>query len=599
MKPMAQTLPEMFRMSVDRFPEVPALMGSVKGKYHSITYGQMAEMVRSLGRGLIALGIMRMDHVGLLSENLPEWAVTDMALAHIGAVNVAIFPSIPPGQVKCIISDSGAKIIVVSGLAQLKKALEIRKENKHLRIISMEIPPEGIEGVVTFDELRKLGESSAYTDGEFEKRHREIRPDDWASIIYTSGTTGDPKGVILSHGNFVSNVISARKVLPFDRGDVLLSFVPLNHVMGRLADHYLPLSTGATVAYVENLLRLRQNLMEVKPHYMLLVPRVLQMIQEGIVAAVAQGPAVKQKIFNWALAVGKECYRELQEKKKPSPMKSLLWSWADRLVYKNIRSGLGLQRLRFFFSGGAPLPYATAQFFAALKINIMEGYGLTETSPLVTVNPSHLLKHGTVGLPIEGVEVKLAHDGEIFVRGPNVMKGYYNKPADTAEAIDPDGWLHTGDIGQFDEDGYLSITDRKKNLIILSNSKKIAPQAIENRLMESPFIAHAIIVGDGRATPAALLFPALDHLRDWATSNTAVVDLPDNSALAKHPRVASLIRSEIARLLPDLADFEKIRTFAIIDEELTVDNGALTPTLKVKKREILERYKDVIEEMYR
>jgi long-chain acyl-CoA synthetase len=599
METMAGTLTGMFGESVRKFPEVPALMGKAKGSYMPITYRHMALQVRSFGRGLIALGVQRKDHIALLSENRPEWAIADMSFAHIGAVNVATFPNSPSNQAEYIISDSGSKVIVVSGLTQLKKAVEIRNRNKHLKIIAMDPPPDGTVDVVTFDEVIELGDASPETNTEFEKRVQSIRPDDWASIIYTSGTTGDPKGVILSHDNFVSNVEAAREVLHFMPGEILLSFVPLNHVMGRLADHYLPLSTGSTIAYVESLLRLRQNLQEVTPHYMLLVPRVLEIFHESLLANIAKEPAIKQKIFNWALSVGKECCRQIENKQNIPLFQSLLWKIADKLVYQKIRSRLGLQRLEFFFSGGASLSRSTAEFFCALKIRIMEGYGLSETSPLVTVNPSNLLKYGTVGLPVKGVEVEIDEKGEILVRGPNVMQGYYNKPADTAEAIDKDGWLHTGDIGELDEDGYLKITDRKKNLIVLSNGKKIAPQPMENKLSESPFISYAIMLGDKRNTVTALLAPNFKNVRDWAVKNKLDIDLRDNGALAKHREVARLMKGEIERLLPDLADYEKIRKFSIISEELNVDNGALTPTLKVKKRVLMERYKDMIEAMYR
>ena len=599
MKGIGKTLPQMFRYTIERFPDVPALMGKTKGSYMPITYRQMAMQVRSFGRGLIALGVQRKDHIALLSDNRPEWAIADMSFAHIGAVNVGTFPNSPTNQVEYIISDSGSKVIVVSGLTQLKKAIEIRNRNKHLKIIAMEPPPDGTVDVVTFDEVIELGDASPETNTEFEKRVQSIQPDDWASIIYTSGTTGDPKGVILSHDNFVSNVEAAREVLHFKPGEILLSFVPLNHVMGRLADHYLPISTGSTIAYVESLLRLRQNLQEVRPHYMLLVPRVLELFHESLLANIAKEPVKKQKIFNWALSVGKECCRQIENKQDIPLFQSLLWKIADKLVYQKIRSRLGLQRLEFFFSGGASLSRSTAEFFCALKIRIMEGYGLSETSPLVTVNPSNLLKYGTVGLPVKGVEVEIDEKGEILVRGPNVMQGYYNKPAETAEAIDKDGWLHTGDIGELDEDGYLRITDRKKNLIVLSNGKKVAPQPMENKLSESPFISYAIMLGDRRNTLTALLAPNFKNVREWAVKNKLDIDLRDNGALAKHQEVARLMKGEIERLLPDLADYEKIRKFTIIGEEFTVDNGALTPTLKVKKRVLMERYKDMIEAMYR
>jgi long-chain acyl-CoA synthetase len=599
METMAGTLTDMFRESVRKFPEVPALMGKAKGSYMPITYRQMALKVRSFGRGLIALGVQRKDHIALLSENRPEWAIADMSFVHIGAVNVATFANSPTNQVECIISDSESKVMVVSGLTQLKKAVEIRNRNKHLKIIAMEPPPDGTVDVVTFNEVIELGDASPETNTEFEKRVQNIQPDDWASIIYTSGTTGDPKGVILSHYNIVSNVEAAREVLHFKTGEILLSFVPLNHVMGRLADHYLPLCTGSTIAYVESLLRLRQNIQEIKPHYMLLVPRVLEMFQEGLLANIAKEPVKNQKMFNWALSVGKECCSQIEKKQGVSLLKSVLWFAADKLVYQKIRSRLGLERLKFFFSGGASLPRSTAEFFCALKIRIMEGYGLSETSPLVSVNPSNLLKYGTVGLPIKGVEVKIDDEGEILVRGPNVMQGYYNKPADTAEAIDKDGWLHSGDIGQFDEDGYIKITDRKKNLIVLSNGKKVAPQPMENQLSESPFISHAIILGDKHNTVTAILAPNFKNVMDWAVQNKLDIDLHNNTTLTTHPEILRLMKSEIGRLLPDLADYEKIRKFSIIGEELTVENGTLTPTLKVKKRVLMERYKDMIEAMYR
>jgi len=594
-----KTLPEMFHRTVEKFPEVPALVGRFQARYHSITYRHMAEKVRDFGKGLIALGIAAKDHGAILSENRPEWAIADMAFAHVGVVNIAIFPNIPTGQVEYIISDAGVKIIVVSDRAQLKKALEIRNRNKHLRIISMETPPDEATDIETFDGVIGLGESSPETDTEFEKRTHNTRPDDWASIIYTSGTTGDPKGVILSHSNFVSNVEAAREVLHFQPGEVLLSFVPLNHVMGRLVDHYLPMSTGSTIAYVESPLRLRQNLLEIKPHYMLLVPRVLEMFHEGILATVAKASPMAQRIFNQAFSTGTRCCRLMEHKQTVPFYLTILWRLADFLVFRKIRTSLGLERLKFFFSGGASMPLAIAEFFCAFNIRVMEGYGLSETSPLVAVNPVNLLKFGTVGLPIKGVEIKIADDGEILVKGPNVMEGYYNKPVDTAEAIDKNGWFHTGDIGKLDEDGYLEITDRKKNLIVLSNGKKVAPQPIENRLAESPFISHAIIIGDKRNTITAMLAPNFKNIRDWAENNKLDLDLHDNMTIASHQKVVRLIKSEIERLLPDLADYEKIRKFSIISEELNVENGALTPTLKVKKRILLERYKDVIEAMYR
>jgi long-chain acyl-CoA synthetase len=332
---------------------------------------------------------------------------------------------------------------------------------------------------------------------------------------------------------------------------------------------------------------------------MLLVPRVLEMFHEGLVANVTKQSKSAQRLFSWALSVGLSCSRFTQSGRRIPFFRSFQWSLADRLVFRKIRSRLGLQRLKLFFSGGAPLQHGTAEFFAALRLNIMEGYGLTETSPLVSVNRLEKLKFGTVGLPVNGVELRIAWDGEILVRGPNVMEGYYNKPAETALAIDPEGWLYTGDMGELDSDGYLKIVDRKKNLIVLSNGKKVAPQPLENRLEESPFVANVVVLGDHRSTITALIMPSFTHLRQWVREMDLHVNLEDDSAIIGHREVERLFRGEIERLLPELADFEKIRRFGLIPEPLTVDDGTLTPTMKVKRRVVIERYRDKIEALYR
>jgi len=362
-----------------------------------------------------------------------------------------------------------------------------------------------------------------------------------------------------------------------------------------MVDQYLAISTGATVAYVENLRRLRQNLAEVKPHYMVLVPRVLEMFQEGLLTAVGKESPFKQKLFNWAMSRNKELTARAGTGWS-SPVVTFQAWLGDRFVFKPIRTRLGLDRLEFFFSGGAPLSKSTGEFFSTMGLSVMEGYGLSETSPLVAVNPPAKLKLGTVGLPIGGIEVRVAEDGEILVRGPNVMQGYYKRPDETREAIEPDGWFHTGDIGEFDEEGYLVITDRKKNLIVLANGKKVAPQHIETRLLESPFISQVVIVGDQQNTVGALIVPAFDRVKERTAKEGATAESPEN--MARAPEVQRLIRQEIQRLSEDFADYEKVRRFAILGSELTLEAGELTPTLKIKRRVVLEKYKDVVEGLY-
>jgi long-chain acyl-CoA synthetase len=593
---MVETLCQMFQESTRRFAEYPAMLRKVEKRFEPITYREMGVQVRKLATALLSLGIRKGDRVALLSENRPEWAIADFAILHIGAVNVGIFPTLPAGQVEYIVTDSGARCLIVSDREQLTKALSIRKSLPALRLISMNDVEPATDGVLSLGDLMRKAESVPLSDRAYEEHWRSVGPEDWASIIYTSGTTAEPRGAILSHWNFVSNYTSGREVIAFHPGDILLSFVPLNHVYGRIVDQYFAMSAGSTVAYVENLRRLRQNMAEVRPHYMVLVPRVLEMFQEGLLTAISKEPPFKQKLFNWALAKSKELAAPAQTGKRPSPVLLFQTWFGDRLVFRPIRARLGVDRLKLFFSGGAPLSKTTGEFFSAMGLSVMEGYGLSETSPLVAVNPRAKLKLGTVGLPIGGIEVRLADDGEILVRGPNVMQGYYKRPEETKETIDPEGWLHTGDIGEFDEDGYLTITDRKKNLIVLANGKKVAPQHLENRLLESPFISQVVIVGDEQNTVGALIVPAFERVKEWAEKQG--LSTVAGEKLASAPEVQRLIREEVQRLSGDFADYEKIRRFALLERELTVEAGELTPTLKIKRRVVVEKYKDLIDSLY-
>jgi long-chain acyl-CoA synthetase len=595
---MDETLCQMFQESVRKFADHPALLHKVNGRFQAVTYREMGTQVRRMVTAFLALGMRKRDRVALVSENRPEWAITDFAVLHIGAINVGIFPTIPAAQVEYIVADSGAGYLIVSDGEQLAKALTIKKNLPELRIISIDLPEIAVDGVLSYEALLKEAEASPLADTAYEGCWSSVEPEDWASIIYTSGTTAEPRGAILSHRNFVSNYTSARKVLCFQPGDVLLSFVPLNHVLGRMVDHYLPVSLGSTVAYVENLRRLRQNIEEVRPHYMVLVPRVLEMFQEGLVAGVAKEALLKQRLFAWALSIGKKVSEGVQRGEQTRPFLHAQSWLSDRLVFNPIRKHLGLNRLRFFFAGGAPVSRTTLEFFSAMRLQIMEGYGLSETSPLVTVNLPGRIKFGTVGRPIDGVEVKLADDGEVLVRGPNVMQGYYKRPHETRETIGPDGWLHTGDIGAFDEDGYLTITDRKKNLIVLANGKKVLPQHLESRLLESPFILQVVLVGDRQNTIGALIVPAYTRLKEWMEEQSIEDAAEDQPPLARAPVVHRLIRQEIQRLTSDLAEHEKIRRFALLDQELTMEAGDLTPTLKIKRRVVLEKYKDRIDALY-
>jgi long-chain acyl-CoA synthetase len=596
---MAETLIEMFQETVRNFPDSPALSRKTEEGYRTITYREMDSRMQSLARGLSAMGIRKGDRVALMSENRPEWAITDLAILRLGAVNVAIFPSLTSQQAHHIIADSGSRTIIVSTVAQVTKALAIREEVKDLAVIAMDVYPESTPGVFAFEDVLNKGSTERGFPPGNDAGPEAVGPGDWASIIYTSGTTGDPRGAILTHRNFVSNIESARAVLSFKPGETLLSFVPLNHAMGRLVDHYLPIRCGACVAYVESLLHLRLNMREVKPHYMVVVPRVLEVFREGILAEIGKRPPLARKIFSVALSIGLR-YCDLMQKGRTAPSHVRFGRFlAENLVYRKIRNRLGLNRLRLFFSGGASLPVSTAMFFCAMGFIVMEGYGLTETSPLVAVNPPDRVKFGTVGLPVKGVQVRTGDGGEICVKGPNVMSGYYNRLEETAEAFGPDGWFRTGDVGEFDEDGYLRIADRKKNLLVLSNGEKVAPSPIELQMMESPYIAWIILVGSGQNTIGAIIVPSFQRLKEWVRGMNIQPEPEDRRALIALPGVRALIRSELDRLSTDLAEFQKIRRFALMEEDLTVENGTLTPTLKVRRNVVTEKYRDLIDAMYR
>jgi len=596
---MATTLNQMFQESIRKYAFSSALSSRIEDKYKVLSYRELGDKVRFFASGLSALGVKKGDRIALLSENRLEWAIADIGTIHLGAVTVAIFPTVPSSQVQYIVADSGSKIIILSDKKQLAKALAIHKSFPDLQIITMDCESDPYNNVTTFDDVMRRGETSPLNDADYEKRWKNIEPDDCASIVYTSGTTGEPKGAILTHHNFASNIDAAQDVLAFKPEDVILSFVPLNHVMGRMADHYWPLSEGATIVYVENLRRLKQNMIEVNPHYMTLVPRVFEMFQERILGNIAKDSPLKQRLFHWALSVGNRRLKKILNKQAVPLILYPQWLLANKLILSKIRRRLGLQRLKYFITGSAPMPVATTEFFYALGFKILEGYGLTETSPLVAINRPNNIKIGTVGQNVKGVKIKIAEDGEILVHGPNVMKGYYNKPEKTAEAIDADRWFHTGDIGIFDEDGFLRITDRKKDILVLANGKKVAPQPIENRLKESPYISQAVIFGDKKNTVTALIVPAFDRITEWVKERGININFKNQNELAQHAEVNGLIREEINRHSESLAEFEKIHRFSLIDHDLSIEEGEITPTLKIKRNVIMEKYRDLIEAMYR
>jgi long-chain acyl-CoA synthetase len=585
----------MFHHTAHHFEHKVALLHKRDKEYEPTTYAELEREVRRFGLGLIGLGVEHGDRVALLSENRPEWAITDLAALSIGAVNVPMYSTLPPSQVHYIVADAEAEILVVSNAKQLAKALEVRGRLPSLRtIIVMEPQPDLPESVYTFRQVCDAG--SGRSMAEFERRAHAVKPSDLASIIYTSGTTGAPKGAMLTHDNFMSNAQSAAEVFKISSNDLFLSFLPLSHVFERLAGHYFPLLMGATIAYAESVFSVQTNMVEIKPTVMASVPRLYESMQSRITDGMARQPEKLRAKAEKALKLGWEYNSKRILGEKIGVMEAIKYWLVDRVALQPLRARVTGGELRFFISGGAPLPVDTARFLTSLGLNIIEGYGLTETSPVICANLPNRRKLGTVGPPIPGVEVKIAPDGEILSRGPHIMRGYFNLAEETRKAIDADGWFHTGDIGELDQEGFLKITDRKKDIIVLANGKNVAPQPIEALLKGSAYISAAVLFGDRQPNIVALVVPEFDHLKQWARRHD--IAAKDQAELIKNAAVRKFYKDEIDRVTRDLADFEKVRKFTLLDTEFTQERGELTPTLKIKRAVVFKNYESDVLAMY-
>jgi long-chain acyl-CoA synthetase len=538
-----------------------------------------------VARALESWGVRKGDRVAILSENRSEWTITDFAILSMGAVTVPIYATQTAEQTSYILNDSGARVIAVSTRNQLEKILTIRSHTRVERILVMD-PVEDLRAVQT---QKLMLQGPAESDAEFDARAQKISPDDLATIIYTSGTTGIPKGAMLTHGNMASNISCSMEAFGFGTKDELsVSFLPLSHVTARHVDFAL-LYRGVVLAYCPDIGQLAQTLAEVQPNIFVAVPRVYEKIRQQVISKTTGFP--KSTIYRWALSVGRAHRSETVAGTKPT---SLPWKIADRLVFSKVRAGMG-GKAEEFISGGAPLGRELAEWYADIGIPIHEGYGLTETSPVIAVNTPTANKLGTVGKPLANVEVRIAGDGEVLARGPSIFKGYWNRPEETQAAF-VDGWFKTGDIGDLDSDGYLSITDRKKDLIKTSGGKFIAPQPIENSLKLNPFIGTSVVLGDRRKFPAVLIAPNFTALEDWARENQ--LDFTSRKVLVANPKVQTLYEGIIEELNQSLARFEKLKRVLVVPEELSAADGTLTHTFKVRRRGIEERYKTLIDEMY-
>lgn len=589
----------MFFSRANKYSGKCALKSKYGGRYRDISWLEFEGKVKDLAFGLILLGLRPGEKVGLLSENRPEWAYSDLAVLSIGCADVPLYPTDVPNQMEYILSDSDSVMVIVSTAEQLDKILSIKERLPALRKIIVMDPPAQMThaDVVTFGSVLKSGsDNAAEARMDFQARLGAVGKNDLASIIYTSGTTGPAKGVRLTHDNFLSNCTSSLDLLPLGEEDLCLSFLPLSHVFERMASYYFTIFIGGAIAYAENNESVGRNLKEVRPTYACAVPRFYEKIYANIMDSISGSPEPAKKIFEKSAGIARRYANAKLNKLDCGPLLRCKYMLAKALIFSKIRAGVG-GRIKFFISGGAPLSKELGEFFYSVGIFILEGYGLTETSPVVTVNTFKAFKFGSVGKPIRNTEVRIAPDGEILISGPGVMKGYYKKEAETKEAFDAEGWFRTGDIGYFDEEGFLSITDRKKDIIITAGGKNIAPQNIENLIKADSYIREVVLHGDRRPYLTALIEPNFDALKGLALRQG--IPYIKAEELARHPRVREFIASRIEERQKDLPNYEKIRNFTLLESKLTIEGGEITPTLKVKRKVVAEKYRDIFDGMYR
>jgi long-chain acyl-CoA synthetase len=589
---MGVTLNERFIEIVERRGEHTAFMVKREGSWQSFSFDWGLEQAAKTAFGLMSLGYETGSRIAILSENRPEWATTDFGAMAAGLVGVPLYTTLIHEQIAYILHDAEAKVVFVSSMDHLETVLSVRSQVPSIEKIVV-FYPENLEEddlVISLDTLKSMGQGHSRED--FIELGRRTGPEALATIVYTSGTTGDPKGVALTHRNFMAEFDAIWPTFEGKEGDSLLSFLPLSHILQRVVDSFA-LLYGFTIAYAESLETLGENLREICPTHIVAVPRVYEKIHGRIHAGVQQGSAVKRTLFNWAVDVGRRM-SEAERSGGPGPFLSIQHKIASELVFKKIHAATG-GNIQYYVSTGAPLAKGLAEFFDAFGIRIIEAWGMTELSGAVTMGTRTELRYGSVGKPGPGVELKITEEGEICIRGDIVMREYWGKPEATMETIDAEGWLHTGDVGHLDDDGFLYITDRIKELIVTAGGKNVAPQPIENALKTHEFIAQAMVIGDRRNFISAIIVPQAEVLESWAGEKGIDGDL---ATLCRDQRVIDHYRAAVEARMGAFSRYESVRKFTLVPDEFSQEAGELTPTLKLKRRVLLARYADVIDQMY-
>ena len=595
-----QTMPAIFADALLGGTDRKLLNAKKDGAWTSYTYQDVYNTLEKAGFGLLSLGMKKGDKIALLSENRPEWNITDWTCSHFGFVSVPVYMTSIPKQVEYIVNHSESKVVIASSKAQAEKVIQIKSQLKNLKyMIMLDKTDLKEDWIITWDELLAKGEAEkASSKTSLQDIIAKIKPEDLFSIIYTSGTSGDPKGVMISQFNMAANVQQSQGGIGFKPNKRWLSFLPLSHSFERVTSLFTTW-IGGEIFFAESIAKVAENLKEVKPQYMTTVPRLLEKVYAGVQEQIALGSPIKQNIFAQAQRTAHDVVSKFLSKNlKPKGMIALRYSISKALVFKKIAGVFGGEFIQCV-SGGAPLSAEVGEFFTAAGIDIIEGYGLTEMSPVTHVNPPHLdTKWGTVGPALPDVETRIAEDGEILLKGPNRMEQYYNNPEETAEAIDQDGWFHTGDIGFVDEDGYLKITDRKKNLIVTAGGKNIAPAGVEREITSSKFVEQAVVLGDRRKYLTTIIVPAVDIIIKWGKLQDPPIEFKDYDDVAASEIVHKLLKEELDAHQQDLARYEQIKYFFIAPQPFTIETGELTASMKLKRNVVLEKYKDDIDKMY-